>query len=136
MTMVVENMARNNLVDCLVYYRKRFVFVEDILANNRQTIKLNLANLKKKEIFGEHEVNAIVRRFEGHGSGSYLREAQQVLVADLLHQIHAKYKSSPDSLILVGWMQTGLIQPKLNPSNPSGTGITVINWELPLETIL
>jgi hypothetical protein len=135
-TMVVENMALNNLVDCLVYYRKRFVFVEDILANNRQTIKLNLANLKKNEIFGEHEVNAIVRRFEGHGSGSYLRETQQVLVADLLHQIHAKYKFRPDSLILVGWMQTGLIQPKLNPSNLAGAGITIINWELPLETIL
>jgi hypothetical protein len=136
MTLVVENMARNNLVDCLVYYRKRFVFVEDILANNRQTIKLNLANLKKKEIFGEHEIPAIVRRFEGNGSASYLRETQQVLAADLLHQIHAKYKSRSNCLILVGWMQTSLIPPKLNPSNPSGAGITIINWELPLETIL
>ena len=136
MTLLVENKTIHRLVDCLIYYRKRVVFVEDILANNRQTIKLNLANLKKKEIFGEHEIPAIVRRFEGHGSATYLRETQQLLVSDLLHQIHHKNKNRPDSLILVGWMQNSLIQPKINPSNPSGAGLTIINWELPVETSL
>ena len=134
MTLVVENKTLHRLVDCLIYYRKRVVFVEDILANNRQTIKLNLANLKKKEISGEHEIQAIVRRFEGNGSAFYLRETQQQLASDLLYQIHNNYKSRPDSLILVGWMQNSLIQPKINPPNPSGEGITIIKWELPVET--
>ena len=136
MTLLVENMTIHRLVDCVIYYRKRVIFVEDILANNRRTIKLNLANLKKKEIFGEHEIKAIVRRLEGNGPASYLRAAQQLLAPDLLHQIHDKYKSRPDSLIFVGWMQTSLIQPKINPPNPYGANITIINWELPVETTL
>jgi hypothetical protein len=136
MTLMVENKVPHNLVDCLIYYRKRFLFIEDILASNRQTIKLNLAKLKKKEIFSEHEVKAIVKRFDGSGSVSYLRKSQRHLTTDLLLKIHNKYKSRPTSLVLVGWMQTGLIQPDFNQTSPSGAGITMINWELPVEITL
>jgi hypothetical protein len=136
MTLMVENKVPYNLVDCLIYYRKRFLFIEDILASNRQTIKLNLAKLKKKEIFSEHEVKAIVRRFDGSGSVSYLRKSQRHLTTDLLLKIHNKYKSRPTSLVLVGWMQTGLIQPDFNQTSPAGVGITMINWELPVEITL
>ena len=136
MTLMVENRLPYNLVDCLIYYRKRFLFVEDILAGNRQTIKCNLAKLKKKEIFSEHEVEKIVRHFDGNGSASYLRKTQRYLTSNLLLQIHHKYKSRPDSLILVGWIEAGLIQPEFNPISPPGAGITMINWELPVETTL
>ena len=136
MTLMVENKVPHNLVDCLIYYRKRFLFIEDILASNRQTIKLNLAKLKKKEIFSEHEVKAIVKRFDGSGSVSYLRKSQRHLTTDLLFKIHHKYKSRPTSLVLVGWMQTDLIQPDFNQASPAGAGITMINWELPVEIIL
>ncbi len=106
------------------------------MASNRQTIQVNLANLKKKEIFGEHEIQSIVRRFDGNGSASYLRKTQRHLTSDILLEIHHKYKSRPDSLILVGWMQAGLIQPQFNPTSPPGAGITMINWELPVEITL
>ena len=133
MTLTVENKLPYNLVDCLIYYQKRFLFVEDILASNRQIIKCNLADLKKKEIFGEHEVEKILRHFDGHGSASYLRNTQRNLTSDILFEVHDKYKSRPDSLILVGWMPAGLIQPEFNQTNPIGTGITMIHWELPVE---
>ena len=134
MTLMVENKLPHNLVDCLIYYRKRFLFVEDILAGNRQTIKYDLTKLKKKEIFGEHEVEKIIRRFEGNESASYLRKTQRYITSDLLLEIHNKYKSRPDSMILVGWIETGLIQPEFNATSPPGAGITMINWELPVET--
>ncbi len=133
MTLMVENKLPHNLVDCLIYYNKRFLWVEDILAGNRQTIKFNLAQLKKKEIFSEHEVETIVKRFDGNGSASYFRKTQRNLTSDLLLEIHNKYKSRPGSIILVGWMQAGLIQPEFNQTNPPGAGITMINWELPVE---
>jgi hypothetical protein len=136
MTLVVENRLPRNLVDCLIYYRKRFLFVEDISAGNRQTIQYNLAELKKKEIFGEHEVEKIIKRFDGNGSASYLRKTQRYLTLDLLLKIHDKYKSRPDSMVLVGWLAAGLIQPEFNPIIPAGAGITMINWELPVETTL
>ena len=136
MTLTVENKVPHNLVDCLIYYRKRFLFIEDILASNRQIIKLNLAKLKKKEIFGEHELDTIVKRFNGSESASFLRKSQRYLTADVLLKIHDKYKSRPASLVLVGWVQTALIQPQFNQTSPAGTGITMINWELPVELAL
>ena len=136
MTLVVENRLPHNLVDCLIYYKKRFLWVEDILAGNRQTIKINLAQLKKKEIFSEHEVETIIRHFDGNGSASYFRKTQRNLTSGLLREIHHKYQSRPESIILVGWMQAGLIQPEFNQTSPTGAGITMINWELPVETAL
>jgi hypothetical protein len=143
MTLMVENKLPHNLVDCLIYYKKRFAFIEDIPAHSHQTIKINLAKLKEKEIFSESEVKTIIRRFEGNGSASYLRKTQRHLTSDLLLELHNKYKSRSDSMILVAWTQGGLVQPEFNPSNPPGSditppgsGITMINWELPVEIIL
>ena len=106
------------------------------MAGNRKTIKINLAKLKKKEIFSEHELETIVKRFDGNGSASYFRKTQRNLTSDLLLEIHNKYQSRPDSIILVGWMQAGLIQPEFNQTSPAGGGITMINWELPVEITL
>jgi hypothetical protein len=136
MTLMVENKLPHNLVDCLIYYKKRFLWVEDILADTRQTIKINLTKLKKEEFFSEQEVKNIIRRFDGNGSASYLRKTQRYLASDFLLAIHAKYKSKPDSMILMGWIEAGLIQPEFNPTSPPGAGITLINWELPVEIIL
>jgi hypothetical protein len=136
MTLMVENKLPHNLVDCLIYYRKRFLFVEDIAAGNRQIIKVNLAKLKQKENFGEHQVDSIIRRFGGNGSAAYLRKTQRYLTPQLLFEIHNKYKARTDSMILTGWLQAGLIQPEFNQASPPGAGITLINWELPVETTL
>ena len=136
MTLMVENRLPHNLVDCLIYYRKRFLFVEDILAENRQTLKVDLTKLMKKEDFGEHAVAAITRRFDDNGSAAYLQKTQRHLVPDLLREIHNKYKSRRDSMILIGWVQAGLIHPQINQAHPPGAGITMINWELPVEIAL
>jgi hypothetical protein len=136
MTLMVENKVPHNLVDCLVYFRKRFLFVEDILANNRQTIKIDLAKFKRKEIFGEHEVEKIARHFDDNDSNAYFRKIQRYLTSDLLREIHNKYKSRSDSLILIGWMQAALIQPEFDQNSLPGTGITMINWDLPVEIAL
>ncbi|CAB1057958.1 hypothetical protein D1BOALGB6SA_2714 [Olavius sp. associated proteobacterium Delta 1] len=136
MTLMVENKLPHDLVDCLIYYRKRFLFVADILAGNRQTMKVDLAKLKKKEAFGEHAADAIVRRLVGNGSAAYLRKTQRLLTPELLLEIHNKYKSRSDSMILIGWVQAGLILPQFNQDRPPGAGITMINWKLPVEIIL
>ncbi len=136
MTLRIENKLPYNLVDCLIYYRKRFLFVEDILAGKHQTIKVDLAKLKQKEIFGEHQVDSIVRRFRGNGSDAYLRTAQRNLTPALLLEIHHKYQTKSDSMILIGWMPAGLIQPQFNQAHPPGVDITMINWGLPVEITL
>jgi hypothetical protein len=136
MTLMVENNLPHNIVDCLVYYQKRFLWVEDILAGTQQAIKFSLARLKKEEFFGEQEIGKIIRRFGDNGSASYLRKTQRNLSSDLLLEIHAKYKTRPDNLILIGWLEADLIQPEFNPAGPPGVAISMISWELPVELAL
>jgi hypothetical protein len=135
LTLKVDNKLPGNLVDCLLYYRRRFVFVDDILANRQQVLQLSLAKLKETEIFNDQEAEKIIRRFDGRGAASFLRSARTNLTKDLLLEIHKKFQSRADSMILIGWMPAGLVQPEFVPSGPpGGTGLTMVSWQLPVET--
>ena len=135
-TLTVDNRLPYNLVDCLIYYRKRFFAVEDITAGGRHVIKLDWAKLKKMEFFSEPEAEAIARRYDANEADSDLRIAQKKIASELLFKVHGKYKSQPDRMILLGWVRSGLIQPNFSRIDPPGAGIAMINWELPVETIL
>jgi hypothetical protein len=136
LTISVENKMPHNIVDCLVYFKKRFVFVDEILADKQQTIKLKLSDLKKTEIFNEQEIERIIKGLNIDEASSYLKTSQKIIIEDVLHDIHDKYKLQPDTLVLIGWMQAGVIQPGFKQNLPQGENLTLINWELPVEMAL
>jgi hypothetical protein len=133
LTLVVENKLPFRLVDCMVYFKKRFLFINDILAKKQQILKLRLSDLKKTEIFNDQEAQRIINRFNSNGSPSYLKTMQSNLTKDVLLQIHDKYKSTRDSLFLIGWGRGGVIQPKFEQTNPARKSLTMVNWVLPVE---
>ncbi|MEJ2170195.1 MAG: hypothetical protein P8X90_32240, partial [Desulfobacterales bacterium] len=135
LTLEVENTLPRNLIDCLVYYKRRFVFVEDIPANTRQVLKLNLAELRATEIFNDQEMQKIIRQLDDRSGAGLLRSARMNLTKDLLFEIHKKYRSKADSMILIGWMPAGLFQPEFTPSGPPGAGLTLVCWQLPVERV-
>ena len=136
LTLSVENTLPHKLIDCLVYYRRRFILVDDISANGRQVLKLSLAELKATEIFNDQESDNILRRLAARGGSAFQRAALANLTKDLVLEIHKKYRSMADSMILIAWMPVGLIQPEFVPSDTASTGLTLICWQLPVETAL
>ena len=136
LTISVDNRMPYDIVDCLVYFKKRFAFVEGIKANNRHVIKLELSDLKKTEIFNDHELSRIIDSLKTNGTSSLLEASQEVITEDVLREIHARYKSAPDRLIILGWMQAGVISPRFLKNEPKGESLTLINWELPVEIAL
>ena len=133
LTITLENKLPFGLVDCLVYFKKRFILIDDILAKKQQVIKLNLSELKKTEIFNDHEAERIINRLESNGSRSYLKTIQRNLTKEALLQVHYKYRSTRDSLFLIGWGRGGLVQPTFINTNPAGKHLTMVNWILPVE---
>ena len=97
-------------------------------------VKLNLRNLKKQEIFGDQEIDKIMRYFDSHGSPFYLRKTQQHLTPDLLLEIHKNNKSWPDNLVLIGWMPIDLVRPQFNRPVAAGSGLTLVSWALQVKT--
>ncbi len=136
LTISIDNRMPYDIVNCLVYFKKRFVFVEQIKANYKRVIKLELSELKKTEIFNEHDLSRIIDRQKTNGTSSYLQSSQETVSEDLLREIHARYKSAPNRLIFVGWMQGGVISPRFLKSEPKGENLTLVNWELPVELTL
>ena len=136
LTISIDNRMPHDIVDCLVYFKKRFVFVEQIKANNRHVIKIRLSDLKKTEIFNEHDLSQIIDILTTNSISSYLRASRETVTEDVLREIHARYKSAPDRLIFVGWMQAGVISPRFLKNEPKGESLTLINWELPVGITL
>jgi len=133
LTITVENKLPFGLVDCLVYFKKRFIFIDDILAKKQQVIKLNLSDLKKTEIFNDQEAERIINRLDSNGFRSYLKTMQRNLTKEALLQVHNKHRSTRDSLFLIGWGRGGLVQPTFINTNPAGNRLTMVNWILPVE---
>ena len=133
LTLALENRLPFDLVDCMVYFKKRFIFIDDILAKKQQTLKLKLSDLKKTEIFNDQEAERIINRLDSNGSRSYLNTMQRNLMKEVLLQVHDKYRSTGDSLFLIGWGRGGMVQPTFMPANPAGKHLTMVNWVLPVE---
>jgi hypothetical protein len=134
LTLALENQLPFGLVDCLVYFKKRFIFIDDILAKKRQVIKLKISDLKKTEIFNDQEAERINNRLVSNGARSYLKAMQRNLIKEVLVQVHDKYRSKRDSLFLIGWGQGEVVQPTfMMPTNPAGKRLTMVNWILPVE---
>ena len=133
LTLALENKLPHNLVDCLIYYNRRFLRIDDVAAHSHPTLRLRLAELKETETFNDQELEKIINYFDSRGSASYLRAMQFNLIKDLLLEIHHKYQGRSGSMIFIGWVPAGLIQPAFNRSRPAGNGLTLVNWELPVE---
>jgi hypothetical protein len=132
LTLSIKNRFPRRIVNCLVYFKKRFLFIDDILAHKQQTIALKLSDLKKTEIFNDQEIERIIDGLGINASSSYLKTTQTRLIKNLLLGIDAKYRSKPDSMVLIGWVQTGVIQPVFEQSKALGESLTLVNWELPV----
>ncbi|MGD9064665.1 MAG: hypothetical protein PVI42_11100, partial [Desulfobacterales bacterium] len=133
LTITVENKLPFGLVDCLVYFKKRFIFINDILAEKQQVFKLNLSDLKKTEIFNDQQAERVTNRLASNGTRPYLKTMQRNLTKAALLQVHNKYRSRRDSLYLIGWGQGGVVQPTFMQTNPAGKRLTMVNWVLPVE---
>ena len=136
LTVRVDNEMGYRITNCLVYFKKRFVFVGDIPARNRFALKLELSDLKKTEIFNNHEINRIIDGLIAKGGSNYLKASQEIITEDALPKIHARYKSAPDRLVIVGWIRAGMSPPGFEQNQLKGENLTLISWELPVEIAL
>ena len=133
LTIRVENKLPYKIVDCLVYYKKRFLFIDGILGNNQQLIKLNLSDLKNTEIFNEHEAERIIQRLDASATPSFLKTTQSKITKELLFGIHARHKLVTNKVFLIGWVQAGVIHSKFKQIHPLGENLTLINWEIQVK---
>jgi hypothetical protein len=132
LTLSIENKFPRRIINCLIYFKKRFLFIDDILALKQQTIALKLSDLTKTEIFNDQEIEKIIDGLGIKASSSYIKTIQNNLIKNLILGIDAKYRSKPDSMVLIGWVQTGMIQPVFEQSRPLSENLTLVNWELPV----
>jgi hypothetical protein len=131
----IENKTAYKIIDCQVYYNNYLSFLGDIPAGRKQVRSFSRSDLGKKEFFNEHEAENIVRGIQTNGSYGFLKTMQKKLTKDILLAVHSKYKSKPDRMCIIGWIQKDLAPINIDPSQVIGEGLTLVNWEIPVNQI-
>ena len=67
-------------------------------------------------------------------STSLLDRIKKDIMKDLLLSIHSLYDSRKDTLHLFGWVESNVMSTSLDRPGISGEGVTLLEWEIPVES--
>jgi hypothetical protein len=134
LSIIIENKSPHHIKDCLVYFKERFLFLGEIPAQSVAEKNIKLSELKRIEFFSHLQADSILNQMIANGSSSLLQTMQKSIMSNLLLGIHTKYQFKPESMYMVGWVQTGLLSINFKKSALQGEDLTLIGWEIPVGT--
>jgi len=129
----IENNTPHPFYDCGSYYNERFFFLGNYPAAGRQIRKIPRSQLAQKEILEYRKAKQMSDRRALNSPPSYLAAMQKGIVPELLMTIHSTYQLRPKTIVFMGWIKTGLLQPDFNDPEIQGRDLTLMIWEIPLK---
>ncbi|MBW1708373.1 MAG: hypothetical protein JRG97_07370 [Deltaproteobacteria bacterium] len=129
----VENMTPHLITYCQVYYNGRFFIFGDIAPDKKLVKRLDSSALEAVELFDVKELEPATSGTGSKTPGPLLKKIQKKSLKDLLLSIHSRYKSQPESLHLIGWIESAVIPIHLTNARATRQDVTLIEWEIPLD---
>ena len=128
----IENRTPYQIVDCWVYFQSRVFVLGDILPNTEQIKDIPQADINSREPFTEQEAELLIKSPHPSSSLSFLKMMQKELAKDALLAVQSKYGSGQNTLCLIGWIPSGILQAGFGKAGISGENLTLIAWEIPV----
>ena len=131
--LTVENSSRWTIRNGLIYYKRRFFSMGNIAAKETKKITLepDLSLIKNQIEEPDFEQRFISQGLEKDPSS--FQAVQQYLAKDLLTGLYSKYHPDQDTALFIGWIRNSIIKPDFHGPAVHGNGITLIDWEIPIE---
>lgn len=130
----IENRSSFPLMNCNVYFGGRLFAFGTIASEERVLKRLNLKALGPYNAFTPKGLEAIVKPSLVNGSGSFQKEMEMELTRDLWISIHERNQGKMDKIILVGWVDSLIFPAEMKQLTPFRYGVSLLEWEIPLET--
>ena len=132
--LMIENVTPYKIVDCQVYFKNRLFSLDDNILPDREYIKnITRSEIEKQELFDERQAELIAKSGNTTSSSSFLQRMQKSLAKDVFIAVHSQYTSEQETLYLIGWIQSGIIQAEFTKSGVVGEDLTLITWEIPID---
>jgi hypothetical protein len=131
--LTVENRSVQTIQNGLIYVKRQFFPIGDIAAKETKKIHFEPDPSRTEN---QTKEPGFERRFISMGQTedpSYFQDVKQHLAKDLITRVLSTYNPDNDAALLLGWIRTGIIEPDVNESTVRGEGITLIDWEIPVE---
>ena len=133
--LMIDNRTRFEITDCLIYFKKRLLRVENISPEQEKSILIKNDIIKNQNVFNRHKDAPYYLRRRDNGPIDNIAIIQKSLNRDILLGIDTKYRDDIDSLQLIGWVKSGLIAPDFKNKNVKGEGLTLVHWKIPIREI-
>lgn len=133
--LTIENGTPFEIVDCLLYFGKHFMDVDDIGPDNRLEIHIPAQDIHKRYVFDKQRAGFTGTRGQENGSVDFMRRIRERLEEDILRSIDSTYGNDVKNLQLTGWIRSGIIRPEFQDGSTKGNGLTFIHWNIPVRRI-
>jgi hypothetical protein len=132
--LTIKNVTPHKLIDCQVYFKNRlFPLSDDILPDTEYTKNITRSEIEKQELFDAQQAEKTAKSSNTSISSSFLQRMQKSLAKDVFIAVHSQYPSEQETLYLIGWVHSGIIQADFTKSGIVGEDLTLITWEIPVD---
>lgn len=131
--LLIENHTPYKIVDCLIYFDRRFMEVDNIEPDTRQETHIPKRVIRNRDPFDIRRAGFTGAR--DNGPGDFMGRIRKNLEKQILLSIDSKYREDFRNLHLTGWIRSGIIRPGFHEDSIKGDGLTFIHWKIPVRRI-
>ena len=131
LAITVENMSPFKIIDCHIYFAKRFISFGNIDPAKKQVKRLEGVDLQNP--IHIQDIGQLADSMVAISPKSLLEKVKRDITNDLLLSIDSLYYSKKKMLLFFGWIESNVISIDIDRPNISGNGITLLEWEIPVD---
>jgi len=129
----IENQSPFPIVLCRLYYDQRFFDMNPIPAKKSVVHRIDYETVTKERPYHLKEKGISEDDLRPAGSQNLFNPMIMALKKDLFQSVHSRYGKRKDTLQLTGWIDGSVKPITLEPSNSTTEGVTLVEWEIPIE---
>ena len=131
----IDNRTPFEITDCLIYFDKRLLKLEDISPHQEKSILINNDIINNQNEFNRQKDAPHYIPRKDIGPPDNMKFIQKSLKRDLLLDMDDQYRNDSTTIQLIGWIRSGMIKPDFSDKSIAGEGITFIHWKVPIRKI-
>ncbi len=140
-TFVLENKTEFDFKNCRIYVLDRLIPIEDLPSQKRKTLRLSQTQILKYEVLQQKTTGKTAKILSSdinlfQHTASFLEDFRQNFEAPLLNSLASNYRSQPDRILLIGWLDEDLGGMAADLSRQSKKHVTLLEWEIPRRDTL
>jgi len=128
LNLVVENNTPYEILDCLMFYNRRFYKIKDISSGRKESRRIAKSTIDLQKVFDPGEPESMNTRGTRRES-TFFDTMKNNLKENLRSAIHATAEADENTVYITGWIKADILKPSFAQKDITGEGVTLISWK-------